>query len=216
MKSLQVSIAFLSLLLVLAVPVAPGQQKGAAATNATGGIKGKVRSESGGGVSGVLVIARQGEREVARTESGSKGEFVLAGLAPGRYGFTFRKPGLSTGTLEDVEIRAGKVRELADRLVLKVDEGTLAFLRGSVFNQDGRSVPGARVELARVLSDGSAKKLDGRLTNETGSFVFRLPPDTATYRVTVKAENAEPVSKNVEIDGPAVYRVALSVQSSPK
>jgi hypothetical protein len=41
--------------------------------------------------------------------------------------------------------------------------------------------------------------------------VFRLTPDVAKYRVTATAKNAQPVSKDVEIDGAAVYRVALTI-----
>jgi hypothetical protein len=108
------------------------------------------------------------------------------------------------------------VRELSDKLVLTIDEGTLAFLRGSVFDPIGRSVPGAKIELARLEADGTAKKIDGRLTNESGQFVFRLTPDAATYRVTVKLDGAEAVSKDVEIDGPAVYRIALSLKPVSK
>jgi hypothetical protein len=71
-------------------------------------------------------------------------------------------------------------------------------------------VPGAEVELAKVEVDGTAKKIDGRLTTETGSFVFRLSPEVAKYRITLKSKG-EPVSKDVEVDGAAVYRVALSM-----
>ena len=182
----------------------------------TGGIKGKVRDENGNGASGVVVILRQGERELTRVETNGKGEFSLAGLEPGAYGLTFRKPGLSVGTLEDVEVRAGKTRELRDGLILKVDEGSIAFLRGSVFDENGRSVSNVRVEIARVAAGGTVKKFDSRITNETGSFVFRLTPETATYRVTAKAGNSQPISKDVQIDGAAVYRVALSLPFSAK
>ncbi|HEX3183639.1 MAG TPA: carboxypeptidase-like regulatory domain-containing protein, partial [Pyrinomonadaceae bacterium] len=140
----------------------------------------------------------------------------VARLTPGIYGLTFRKPGLSIGTIEDVEVKAGKTRTLGDRLLLTIDEGSIAFLSGSVFSADGRSVPGAKVELARILDDGSAKKIDGRLTTETGSFKFRLSPDVAKYRVSVKAEGAELVTKDVDIDGAAVYRVALNLPSKPR
>jgi hypothetical protein len=210
MKRFKVAFLFLAMLLLAASGFA---QK---STLTTGGIKGKVRAESGGGVAGVVIIARQGEREVTRVDSNSKGEFILTGLAPGVYGLTFRKPGLSVGTLEEIEVRAGKPRELPDRLILKIDEGSLAFLRGSVFNTEGRSISGARVELARLQPDGTAKKLDSRVSNETGSFVFRLTPEAAKYRVTVKADGAGPVSKDVEVDGAAVYRVALSLSPAPK
>jgi hypothetical protein len=177
----------------------------------TGGIKGKVRVETGT-PSGVSVIVRQGEREVARGVTDKNGEFVVSHLAPGRYGVTLRKPGLSVGTIEDVDVKAGKPRSLGDRLVLSIDEGSIAFIKGSVFNQDGRSVPSVRIELAKIDDDGSFRKIDGRVTNEIGAFVFRLTPDAAKYRVTARPNGADPVSQDIEIDGAAVYRLALSVK----
>jgi hypothetical protein len=184
---------------------------GAFAQDRTGGIKGKVRVETGT-PAGVSVIVRQGEREVARGVTDKNGEFAILRLVPGRYGVTLRKPGLSVGTIEDVEVKAGKPRSLGDRLVLSIDEGSIAFIRGSVFNQDDRSVPNVRIELAKMEDDGTTKKIDGRMTNEIGSFVFRLSPETAKYRITAKPNGGDPVSKDVEIDGAAVYRIALSVK----
>lgn len=182
----------------------------AAQDKTTGGIKGKVKVEVGN-PSGITVVLRKGETEISHVTTDKNGEFLISRLAPGLYGLTFRKPGLSIGAIENVEVKAGKTRSLGDRLVLTIDEGSIAFIRGSVFNGEGRSVPNAKVELARVLDDGSVKKIDGRLTTETGSFVFRLAPDLAKYRVTAKVGGAEPISKDVEIDGAAVYRVALSL-----
>lgn len=181
----------------------------------TGGIKGKVRVETGtpGGVS---VIVRQGEREVTHGVTDKNGEFAISRLAPGRYGVTLRKPGLSVGTIEDVEVKAGKTRSLGDRLVLSIDEGSIAFIRGSVFNQDDRSVANVRIELAKIEDDGTARKIDGRVTNEIGAFVFRLTPAAAKYRITAKPNGADPVSKDVEIDGAAVYRIALSIKPPVK
>ena len=175
-----------------------------------GALKGKVRVETGT-PSGVTVVVRRGETEVTRVETQKNGEFLVSRLMPGKYGLTFRKAGLSIGTMEDVEVKAGKTRSLGDRLILTIDEGSIAFIGGSVFAADGRSVPNARVELARLMEDGSVKKIDGRITTETGSFKFRLSPEPAKYRVSVKAGGAEAVSKDVEIDGAAVYRVALSL-----
>lgn len=179
-----------------------------------GAIKGKVRVETGT-PSGVTVVVRRGETEVAHVTTDKNGEFLVSRIAPGRYGLTFRKAGLSIGTIEDVEVKAGKTRSLGDRLILTIDEGSIAFLSGSVFTAEGRSVPNAKVELARIMEDGSVKKIDGRITTETGSFKFRLAPDPAKYRVSVKAGGAEPISKDVEIDGAAVYRVALSLPAKP-
>jgi hypothetical protein len=180
-----------------------------------GGIKGKVRVETGT-PAGVAVLVRQGEREVARGLTDKKGDFLISRLTPGIYGVTFKKPGLSIGTIENVEVKAGKTRSLGSNLVLSIDEGSIAFIRGSVFNENGRSVPGVKIELARILENGEIDKIDGRVTNEIGAFVFRLKPDLGKYRVTAKPNGAEPVSKDVEVDGAAVYRIALSIKTQAK
>ena len=190
---------------LLITPIALAQD------GATSGVKGKVKVVSGS-ASGISVIVRRGETEVARTTTEGKGSFRINGLSAGIYTLIFQKRGFSTGTLTNVELRAGKVKELGDRLVLTIDEGSLAFLRGSVFDPVGRSVIGARVDLIRVNADGTEKRIDGRLTNESGQFVFRLTPEAAKYRVRAKIDGAESVSKDVEIDGPAVYRIALSLK----
>lgn len=195
---------FLLAVILAAAGIALGQDK------SLGAIKGKVRVETGT-PGGVTVVVRRGETEVARSTTEKNGDFLVSRLSPGIYGLTFRKTGLSIGTIEDVEVKAGKTRSLGDRLVLTIDEGSIAFLSGSVFNAAGRSVPNAKVELFTILADGSTKKIDGRITTETGSFKFRLSPEPGKYRVSVKTDGPEPVSKDVEIDGAAVYRVALSL-----
>jgi len=175
-----------------------------------GAIKGKVRVETGTPAD-VTVVVRRGETEVTRSTTNKNGEFLVSRLSPGTYGLTFRKPGLSIGSIEDVEVKAGKTRSLGDRLILTIDEGSIAFLSGSVFNAAGKSVPNAKVELAKIQEDGTTKKIDGRITTETGSFKFRLSPEPGKYRVSVKSEGSEPITKDVEIDGAAVYRVALNL-----
>jgi len=187
----------------IAAGISVGQDK------TLGAIKGKVRVETGT-PAGVTVLVRRGDKEVTRSTTDKNGEFLVSRLTPGVYGLTFRKTGLSIGTIEDVEVKAGKTRSLGDRLILTIDEGSIAFLSGSVFTADGRSVPNAKIELLRILEDGTTKKIDGRITTETGSFKFRLGPEPAKYRVVVKT-TGEPVTKDVEIDGAAVYRVALSL-----
>jgi len=175
----------------------------------TGSIKGKVRVEKGS-PGGVNVILRQGDREVSRVSTDRRGDFTISRITPVTYSLTFRKPGLAVGTIDNLEVKAGKSRTLGDHLVLSIDEGSIAFIRGSVFTEDGRSVPGVRVELARVDSETSVEKLDSRITGETGEFVFRVPPDVSKYRLTLKDDSAEPSSKDVEVDGAAVFRVALT------
>jgi hypothetical protein len=188
---------------------------GLAQDKTTGALKGKVQVEQGLPV-GVTVILLQGEKEITRALTDKKGDFTIAHVTPGFYSVKFRKPGLTVGTIESLEIKAGKTRSLSRGVVLSVDEGSIAFLRGSVFNEGGRSIPGVRVDLARIVDESSIQKIDSRVTGETGEFVFRLPPDSAKYRVTVKADGAQLASKDVEVDSPAVYRVSLTLKPVPK
>src|SRR5437870_9787274 len=118
----------------------------------TGAIKGKVRVERGS-PSGIAVILMQGDREVSHTLTDKKGDFVLSRVAPGTYSVKFRKAGLSVGTFDDVMVKAGQTRALGDRLYLTIDEGAIAFFGGSVFTEDGHSVPGVSVDLARIISE---------------------------------------------------------------
>src|SRR5882762_10898283 len=146
MQQMRSYLILFSILLIAAVQVA-------AQDKSTGGFKGKVRVEVGT-PAGVTVVVRQGEREVGRVVTDKGGEFVVNRLKPGLYGVILRKPGLSVGTLENIEVKAGKTRSLGDRLILTIDEGSIAFIRGSVFDPEGRSVPNARVELDRIEADG--------------------------------------------------------------
>ena len=175
----------------------------------TGAIKGKVRVEKGS-PAGVAVALMQGEHEVSQATTGKSGDFTISRINPGTYSLKFRKAGLSVGTVDDIAIKAGETRTLGDRLYLTVDEGSIVFIRGSVFNEGGRSVAGVRVDLSKVLNENSIKKLDSRITGETGEFVFRLPPDVGKYRLTLKADGTEPSEKDIEVDNAAVYRVALT------
>ncbi|MDX6560109.1 MAG: Carboxypeptidase regulatory-like domain [Blastocatellia bacterium] len=199
---------FATALLLLISVAGLAQDKG------TASIKGKVRVEKGSPI-GVSVVLLQGDREVTRVATDKKGEFTIAHITPGLYTVTFRKPGLAVNSIANLDLKSGQKRLLHD-LVLGIDEGSIAFLRGSVFTESGRSVPGVRVELARIVAENSLQKIDSRITGETGEFVFRVSPETARYRVTVKADKAEPVSKDVEVDSAVVYRVALILKPVPK
>ncbi|HEX8116976.1 MAG TPA: carboxypeptidase-like regulatory domain-containing protein [Pyrinomonadaceae bacterium] len=191
---------------------AAAQKKSKKQEPTTGSIVGRVKVAPGATPGGVSVTVRRGDEEVARHETNAKGEFEFQGLAPGVYGLTLRKAGLEVGRMEDVLVRAGKTVSLKDRLFLGIDDGAIAHIRGSVFDSNGRSVGGAKVELMRVGDDGSVKKLDDRVSNSTGSFAFRLTPERARYRLTAKADGAEPVSEEINVEGAAIYRVALSLK----
>src|SRR5437763_10086477 len=212
---LKLSAPLLAVCVLAATSVAQKKSKGKEQPT-TGGISGRVRVDAGATASGISVEVRQGDGRVAETTTDAKGEFEVRGLAPGSYGLTLRKAGLQVGRMDGVNVRVGKTVSLKDHLFLGLDEGALALLRGSVFDAAGRSFAGARVELARVEADGSLKKLDSRVANVAGSFGFNLPPARARYRLTAKADGMEAATQDVDVEGAAIYRAALTLKPAAK
>ena len=92
-----------------------------------------------------------------------EGDFVIANVAPGVYGVTLRKPGLSIGSIEDVEVKAGKTRALGDHRFCQLTKARLLFIRGQRLRRIRTAAsPGVRVELARIIDESSIQKLDSR------------------------------------------------------
>ncbi|MBX7171871.1 MAG: carboxypeptidase regulatory-like domain-containing protein [Pyrinomonadaceae bacterium] len=175
-----------------------------------GGVKGTVRTPRGAVISQVTVTARQNDKDIKSVVTNKNGDFVLDKLNAGKYNFVFSKDGFTSGTINNVEVGKNKIRDLGDRLVLDVDEGDLVIVRGSVFNQDGRSIFGAKIEIARISADGSAKKIDSKYSSQSGEFVFRFSKGAATFRVTATV-NGKSASKDVTVEEPAIYRLALTL-----
>jgi hypothetical protein len=177
----------------------------------TGGIKGKVRTTRGDGISGVTITARQNGEDVKTVTSDNGGKFLLNNLKTGIYNIVFTKNGYSSGLMYNVEIRKGKVGDLGDKLILTVDQGTQVIIKGSVFNEDGRSVSGAEVKIERISGNGSVQKIGSIYTNVSGEFTFRQPEGAAKFRVTASAKGAS-ASKEVEVSGAAIYRLAINLE----
>ncbi|CAN5644876.1 hypothetical protein BH24ACI2_BH24ACI2_03610 [soil metagenome] len=175
-----------------------------------GGLKGKVRGTKGDGIGGATIIARQSGKDVKSTNSDSKGNFELTGLKPGLYNLVFDKTGYSSGLMYNVEIKNKKIRDLGDRLVLTVDQGQQIILKGSVFDQDGRSIGGAKIEIEKILSDGSAKKVGSGSASNSGEFTFKFPQGATKFRITASAKGVS-ASKEVEVDNAAIYRLAITL-----
>lgn len=174
----------------------------------TGGAKGKIKTADEKGIAGVQVSVEQDGKPVKKSSTDKSGAFTVSGLKSGKYTFIFSKTGFATGTLNNVEVRGKDVRDLGNRL-LEVDEGMLVLIKGSVFNQDGRSVYGAKVEIERISGSGS-NKLRPVYSGENGDFTFRFPEGTAKFliKASLKGKTA---SKEIEVDSAAIYRLALTL-----
>lgn len=200
-KFLKQSVLFVSLA-ILSCSMAFGQS--------TGGIKGKVRAARGGGIEGALVTARQKGTDIKTVTTDSKGEFVIDGLEEGLYNLAFSKDRYSSGVLYNVEVKKNKITNLPDRLILTTDQGTQVLVKGSVFNQNGVSLYGVKVEIERISEDGAAKKVGSGYTSEAGEFTFRFPEGAAKFRVTASAKGVS-ASKEVSVSEAAIYRVAITL-----
>lgn len=176
----------------------------------TGGLKGKIRTSKGDGIAGVVITVRRDGKDLKTAKSDGKGNFTIEGLEAGAYNLVFDGNGYATSLLQNVEVKKNKIRELPDRLILMVDQGTLVIIKGSVFNQDGRSVTGAEVIIEKLDSGGAAKKLGSVYTNVSGEFTFRQPEGAAKYRLTAKMKDAA-ASKEIDVNSAAIYRLAITV-----
>jgi hypothetical protein len=182
----------------------------AAFSQETGGVKGKVRNMKGEGLPGATITARRDGNDIKSVKSDSKGNFELTGLEPGVYNFVFEKSGYGAGLKSDIEVKKKSIINLGDNLALMVDQGTLVILNVSVFNQDGRSITGAKVEVERIDSDGSTKKIATGYTNFSGEFALRQPEGTAKFRFTATLKGVSG-SKEVSVDGAGRYSLAITL-----
>lgn len=181
----------------------------------TGGVKGKIRANKGDGIGGVNVTARLNGEDIKSVKSDSKGNFVLDGLKAGIYNVVFEKNGYSTGIRYNVQIKDGTLGDLGERLILNLDPGTQVIIKGSVFDKNGRSVYGAKIEIQRIGEDGKTKKIGTRLTSESGEFTFKFPEASAKFRVIASAKGAKR-SKDVDVDSAMIYRLAISLDMELK
>lgn len=179
-----------------------------------GGVKGKVRNNKGGGIAGATVTARLSGRDIKTVRSDSKGSFTMQGLDEGTYNIVFDADGYATGVKFGVQIKDGNVRDLGDRLILSVDQGTQTIIRGSVFFREGTSVTAAKVEIERVNDDGSTKSLGSTYTSSSGEFTFRPPAGATKVRVTAKYKGVSGSKEISEIVNSGIYRTAITLDIS--
>ncbi len=175
-----------------------------------GAVKGKVRNLRGDNIAGATVTARRDTKDIKSVKSSGDGQFVLDGLDSGTYNIVFDAKGYSSGIKYSVEVKPNQTVDLGNRLILQTDQGTQVIVRGSVFYKDGTSVPAAEVKVEKINSDGSTRKIGTIMTDIRGEFVFRQPEGAAKFRMTVKHKNST-VSKEVQVDSAAIYRLAISL-----
>jgi hypothetical protein len=181
---------------------------------AQGGIKGKVRNNKGNGIGGATVSARLNGKDVKTVTADSKGNFLMEGLKAGTYNISFDADGYAIGVKFGVEIKNGSVRDLGDRLILSVDQGTILVIKGSVFFKEGTSLTGAKVEIERINDDGSTKSLGSTYSNYSGEFSFRPPAGVTKVRITAKYKGVEGSKEIADMVNAGIYRTAITLDVS--
>ncbi|MGI8544597.1 MAG: carboxypeptidase-like regulatory domain-containing protein [Aridibacter sp.] len=179
----------------------------------TGSVKGKVHTEDGDKIVGAKISVRLDGEDLKSTTSDLKGEFRLSDLTPGRYNLVFEKKGFSSGVLYNVEIRSKKTNNLKDRLILSIDRGTLIIVEASIFNHNGISIYGAKVQIEEVYSDGKTKKVGSGYSSRDGDIIFRFKERPTKYRVTASVKDIT-ANKEIEVNEAAIYRTAITLDLS--
>ncbi len=180
------------------------------AQKSTGSVKGKVRAVNGKKLSGVNITVRKDGKNLKSSVTNKRGEFRIRGLAPGTYNLVFEKPGFSSGVLYNVLVKKRKINNLKDRLIMTVDQGTLVIVNGSVFNQFGKSVYGAKIRIEEIRSGRSARRYGTLYSSESGQFTYRFPEGKRKLRITASALGVSE-SKEIVVEEPAIYRLALTL-----
>jgi hypothetical protein len=184
----------------------------AGAQTATGAIRGKVKERDGKSLAGVTVRAvnERDESKTQETKSDDKGDFELKGVPAGDYTMVFEGPGYQTFTTRRLTVTEGETLRLSRTIELSPERAAYALIRGGVFTSDGFSIPNASLVIERI-SEGKRFKRDG-VSQEGGQFVFRIPAEKATYRITASARGYQSASKEIEVDSDEVRQMSLMLE----
>src|SRR6267143_3621617 len=204
----------LLLILVFSAGVALGQQ-------GTGSLKGQVSDEFGGVIVGATVVAVNAAGVEKTVKTNGEGNFVLNGLAPGKYTIKVTATGFAGYENPDVEAVAGKNQPLNITLKVTIEQQkvTVAADSGGV-NTDPENNIGAIVlkgaDLESLPDDpddlaAALQALAGPSAGPNGGQIFidgftggRMPPLASIREIRI---NSNPYS--AEYDRPGFGRIEI-------
>jgi hypothetical protein len=204
----------LLLIIALCAGVALGQQN-------TGSLKGQVSDEFGSVIVGANVVAvNQNGVEKSVTTNG-EGNFVLSGLAPGKYTIKITAAGFGNYENADVEAIAGSTRQLNVTLKVTIEQQKVTVAADSTgVNTDPENNVGALVlkgaDLESLPDDpddlaAALQALAGPAAGPNGGQIYidgfsggRLPPLSSIREIRI---NSNPFS--AEYDRPGQGRIEI-------
>jgi len=99
------------------------------------------------------------------------------------------------------------------------NEAPHAVVAGTVFRENGFSLPGAAVTLTVKDAPGvpktKAKKLQS-VSDSRGEFAFRVPPGAGTYVVRASLKGFQAVEKEASVSGEERVEVTLMLPAESK
>jgi hypothetical protein len=93
-------------------------------------------------------------------------------------------------------------------------DGAYAVIAGTVFRENGFSLPGAAVTLSR--KDAPKVKRLQSVSDSRGEFAFRVPPAPAAYVVKASLKGHQSAEKEVSVTGEERVEVTLALPSESK
>ena len=90
-----------------------------------------------------------------------------------------------------------------------------AVVAGTVFRENGFSLPGATVTLAVKDAAKKPKKLQS-VSDGRGEFAFRVPPGAATYVVRASLKGFQAVEKEASVSAEERVEVTLMLPAESK
>lgn len=207
--------AFISAVAVLCLAIA-------AAGQTQGTLKGKIETEKGKPIADVEVrVIRTIDNASKETKTDKSGGYSFE-LEPGHYSVHFDAEGYQSGVMPDMQqVEEGKTTTVKT-VRLGKDKGT-SRIRGAVFDEQGRSLPGVRLKLVRVATEQEMKEgkrspsFSGNyITNSRGEFAFRVPSERARYLVTASRSGYTTQSKTVEVGEDESVPLAFSLEPAKK
>jgi len=204
----------LLLILVLCAGAALGQQ-------GKGTLKGQVSDEFGGVIVGASVIAVDPSGVEKTVTTNGDGNFVINGLAPGKYTVRVTAPGFATYESANVELLAGRSQELKVTLTVTIEQQKVTVSAdGAAVNTDPENNIGAIIlkgaDLDSLPDDpddlaAALQALAGPGAGPNGGQIYvdgftggRLPPLSTIREVRI---NSNPYS--AEYDRPGFGRIEI-------
>jgi len=100
----------------------------------------------------------------------------------------------------------------------KKEQAPYALIFGTVFQESGLSLPGARIEIVPATELQGARKFKRleAVSDSRGEFAFRVPVEEMTYKLTARAAGYIPQEKTTQAAGEVRVDVFFRLEAASK